>query len=141
MIGFALYFAQYYGRTMGQTMERYERFLSDVMTADGFVAANQLTASLRVTKKELARAFGLSLDAVSKASRLRTRATQSRLRDIVEIINRVLPWAGSVPQAFAWYRSQPLPSFGDRTAEDLVKEGHAEAVKSHLGRIAAGGYA
>ena len=63
------------------------------------------------------------------------------MRDVVEIINRILPFAGSVPQAFAWYRSQPLPSFGDRTTEDLVKEGRAEAVKEYLSRIAVGGYA
>lgn len=126
---------------MGRSMQRHEQFLSDVMTADGFIAASGLTESLRITKKELAQAFGLSIDAVSKTSRLRTRATQTRLRDIVEIINHVLPWAGSVPQAFAWYRSQPLPSFGDRTAEELVKDGQAEAVKRYLGRIAVGGYA
>tara|TARA_Y100000031_G_C8064601_1_gene312234 strand:- start:398 stop:526 length:129 start_codon:yes stop_codon:yes gene_type:complete len=41
----------------------------------------------------------------------------------------------------AWFRSQPLPSFGDKTAEDLAKEGRAEAVKTYLGRIAGGGYA
>jgi hypothetical protein len=34
-----------------------------------------------------------------------------------------------------------LPSFGDQTAEALVKEGRAEAVKRHLDRIAVGGYA
>jgi hypothetical protein len=60
---------------------------------------------------------------------------------MVEIVKRVLPWAGSVPQAFAWYRAQSLPGFGDRTAEDLVKEGRAEAVKAYLSRIAVGGYA
>jgi hypothetical protein len=43
--------------------------------------------------------------------------------------------------AFAWYRSQPLPPFGDQTAEDLVKEGRAEAVKTYLNRIALGGCA
>jgi hypothetical protein len=47
----------------------------------------------------------------------------------------------AVQQAFAWYRSQPLPSFGDLTAEDLVKEGRAEDVKAYLNRIGAGGYA
>jgi hypothetical protein len=34
-----------------------------------------------------------------------------------------------------------LPSFGDQTAEALVKEGRAEAVKRYLDRIAVGGYA
>lgn len=116
-------------------------FLADVFTADGLVATDRLSRTLRITKAELASAAGLSRDAVSKTPRLRARATQTRLREMVEIIARVLPWAGSVPQAFAWYRAQPLPSFGDRTAEDLVKEGRAEAVRRHLARIAAGGYA
>ncbi len=66
---------------------------------------------------------GLSRDAVSKSARVGSPATQAHLRDIVEILNRVRTWAGSPQQAFAWYRSQPLPSFGDQTAEALVKEG------------------
>lgn len=116
-------------------------FLDDVIGADGFVAPDGLSQALRIARGELAIASGLSRDAVSKTARLRARATQARLRDIAEIINRVLPWAGSPTQAFAWYRAQPLPSFGDRTAEDLVKEGQAEAVKAYLSRIATGGYA
>ena len=54
-------------------------------------------------------------------------------QDIAEIINAVLPWTG--------YRSQCLPSFGDRTPEDLIREGRAEAVKSYINRIAVGGQA
>lgn len=115
--------------------------LADVLDPDGAVAPDRLTQKLHISKLELALALGLSRDAVSKTARLKSRATQARLRDVLEIMNRVLPWAGTVPQAFAWYRSQPLASFGDRTAEDLVKEGRAEAVKSYLSRIAVGGYA
>jgi hypothetical protein len=96
---------------------------------------------LHITRAELAVAVGLSRDAVTKTARVGTHATQARLRDIVEILNRVRPWAGSPQQAFAWYRSQPLPSFGDQTAESLVKEGRAEAVKRYLDRITVGGYA
>ena len=116
-------------------------FLTEVITREGQVACDRLTAKLHITKAEFARATGLSRDAVSKSARLKAPATQRRLRDVVEIITRILPWAGSVNQAFAWYRSQPLPSFGDRTAEDLVKEGRAEAVKTYLRRITVGGYA
>lgn len=116
-------------------------FLAEVTLANGRIAPDLLSEELHITKAELALASGLSRDAVSKASRLNAVATQSRLRDVVEIINRVTQWAGSVGQAFSWYRSQPLPSFGDRTAEDLVKEGRAEAVKRYLSRIAVGGYA
>ncbi len=118
-----------------------EAFLAEVVAPDGLIALDRLVQELHVTKAEMAVASGLSRDAVAKSARLRSRATQARLRDVVEIINRVLPWAGSVHQAFAWYRAQPLPSFGDQTAEDLVKEGRAEAVKRHLSRIAVGGHA
>ena len=116
-------------------------WLANVITEKGAVTTDRLAEVLRVTKTELAAASGLSRDAVSKRARSTARATQTRLRDIVEIINRVSPWAGSVGGAFAWYRSQPLPSFGDKTAEDLVKEGRAQAVKEYLSRIAEGGYA
>jgi hypothetical protein len=115
--------------------------MSEVVRPDGTIETNRLSATLRISKTELAAASGLSRDAVSKTARLKAPSTQARLRDMVEIIGRVLPWAGSVPQAFAWYRAQPLPSFGDQTAEDLVKEGRAEAVKGYLARIAAGGFA
>jgi hypothetical protein len=115
--------------------------LADMIQPDGVVATSRLADHLHVTKAELAQAAGLSRDAVSKTARLHSRNTQARLRDLVEIINRIQPWAGSVQQAFAWYRSQPLPSFGDQTAEDLVREGRADAVKRHLSRLALGGFA
>lgn len=84
---------------------------------------------LHITRGELAATLGLSRDAVSKSARLGRPVTQARLRDMVEILNRVRPWAGSAQQAFAWYRSQPLPSFGDQTAEALVRERYADAVR------------
>ena len=121
--------------------QKVSEFLAKVVGQDGTIAPEALSDCLRVTRLQLAAASGLSRDAVSKTVRLQASATQARLRDVVEIINRVLPWAGSVPQAFAWYRAQPLPSFGQQTAEDLVKEGRAEDVKRYLSRIAIGGYA
>ena len=123
---------------MGRSVDM---FLQQIVDSEGMVETGRPSSELRITKTELAVASGLSRDAVSKSVRLRAQATQTRLRDVAEIINRILPWAGSVPQAFAWYRAQSLPSFGDRTAEDLVKEGRAEAVKNYLSRMAVGGYA
>lgn len=115
-------------------------FLHGGYRSDGHVNIDELVDSLRITKAELAMAAGLSRDAVSKKSRLESTRTQQRLRELVEIINRVLPWAGSLQLAFAWYRSQPLPSFGGMTPEDLVKAGRAEAVRHYLSRVNAGGY-
>lgn len=108
---------------------------------DSGAGVDVIAALLHVTKADLAIAIGLPREAVSKVSRLAAPNTQARLRDLMEILTRTQAWAGSIGQAFAWYRSQPLPSFGDQTAEDLVKEGRAEAVKAYLSRIAVGGYA
>ncbi len=116
-------------------------FLADVLGQDGRVRTDLFSSRLRITKLQLAAAAGLSRDAVSKAARLGAPATQSRLRDVAEVLNRIRSWAGSPEAAFAWYRSQPIPAFGDLTAEDLVKAGRAEALKRHLSRMAAGGYA
>jgi hypothetical protein len=116
-------------------------FLQTVINDEGLVVAGALAKVLHITQHDLAEVTGLSRDSVSKSNRLKSKATQTRLRDTVEIINRVTDWSGSAGRAFAWFRSQPLPSFGDKTAEDLVKEGRADAVKAYLSRIADGGYA
>ena len=115
-------------------------FLTDISGKDG-VSPDLLSRILRITKSELAAAAGLSRDAVSKTSRYGSVSTQTRLREMSEIINRVIPWAGSELAAYAWYRSQPLPSLGDVTAEDLVRQGRAELVRDYLSRIALGGFA
>ena len=115
-------------------------FLSEV-TGEKGVSPDRLSAALHITTSELALAAGLSRDAVSKAARSQSVVTQARLREVSEIINRVIPWAGSELAAYAWYRSQPLPSFGDATAEELVRQGLGEKVRAYLGRIAAGGFA
>jgi hypothetical protein len=117
-------------------------FLADVLGPLGIIEPGRFSDALHVTKGQLASAAGLSRDAVSKTTRLEAPATQARLRAVAEIINRVLPWCGnSVQQAFAWYRSQPIPAFGDLTAQNLVQQGRAEHVLDYLGGIALGGYA
>lgn len=121
-------------------MQPAVNFLAKGYGRDGMIAVDELVKQLNVNKTELAAAAGLPRDAVSKKSRLGSLRTQRRLGEIVEIINRVIPWTGTVQAAFAWYRSQPLPSFGGLTAEDLVKAGRGEAVRAYLSRVAVGGY-
>lgn len=121
-------------------MSAPESFLQHGYQSNGLIAVDEVVGLLHITKTELAAAAGLPRDAVFKKARLKSIRTQRRLGEVVEIINRVLPWTGTVQAAFAWYRSQPLPSFGGQTAEDLVKAGHVEEVRSYLARIAVGGY-
>jgi hypothetical protein len=69
------------------------------------------------------------------------KAAQMRLREMFEIVSRISVWAGGKEQAAAWYRAEPIPAFGSRTAEFLVKEGKAAAVRDYLDHVATGGFA
>lgn len=111
--------------------------LKQVINDDGLVAANVLAKALHITQTDLAKVTGLSRDSVSKRARLKSQATQARLMDTVEILNRVAQWSGGAGRAFAWFRAQPLSSFGDKMAEDLVKEGRADVVKAYQFHIVA----
>lgn len=117
------------------------KFTEQLIDSEGFVSPRELADTFHTTVKEVAALTGLSMDTVSKRDRSRSKSAQKRLRDMVMIINRVTPWCGTIFQAYAWYRSEPIQSFGDATAEDLVKQGKAEAVMNYIARMAQGGYA
>ena len=97
--------------------------------------------ALRTTRLEIASTLGLGKDAFSRASRIRARKTQRRLRQMLEILNRVEAATGSPLAAYAWFRAEPLPGFGGATPDQLLREGKADLVHAYLDRIMAGGYA
>jgi hypothetical protein len=115
--------------------------IEEVIDEEGIVHPKGIANHFHTTMKEVADLAGLSIDAVSKKARANSVNSQARLRDMVMIINRVTPWCGDTFQAYAWYRSEPIPSFDDLTAQALVRQGRADAVMRYLDRIADGGYA
>jgi putative thioredoxin len=94
-----------------------------------------------LTKKQLAETAGLAPESLYKRERLSAPKTQTRLREMSEILTRVSAWAGGRAQAMAWYRAEPIPAFGGRTAESLVKSGQAGQLRDYLDSIAIGGFA
>ena len=100
-----------------------------------------ITQVLRTTKSEIAGTLGLGKDAFTRASRVRAPKTQARLRQMLEILNRVEAATGSPLAAYAWFRAEPLPGFGGATPDQLLREGRADYVHAYLDRIMAGGYA
>jgi len=111
------------------------------MDRSGAIAVERVADSFGMSKTQLAETVGLGREALYKAARNRTPKTQMRIREMLEIISRVTEWAGGKEQAMAWYRAQPIPAFGGRTAEALVKEGKAGAVRDYLDHLAVGGFA
>jgi uncharacterized protein (DUF2384 family) len=111
------------------------------MDRSGRIVVDRLVDGFGMSKTQLAETAGLARETLYRVERSGTAKTQGRLREMLEIISRVTDWAGGKEQAMAWYRAQPLPAFGGRTAESLVKDGKAAAVREYLDHMALGGFA
>lgn len=107
----------------------------------GRVVIERVVKDFGMSKGQLAETVGLNREALYKTERTHAPKTQTRMREMLEIVSRISKWAGGKDQAMAWYRAEPIPAFGDRTAESLVKTGQAGAVRDYLDHIATGGFA
>ncbi|MHB1284528.1 MAG: antitoxin Xre/MbcA/ParS toxin-binding domain-containing protein [Metallibacterium scheffleri] len=107
----------------------------------GNVVVERLVDGTGFTKKNLAGTLGISMDAMYRADRVNSPTTQVRMREMLEILGRIADWAGGEAQAMAWYRGQPIPAFGGRTAESLVKSNQAGPLRDYLDHMAMGGFA
>lgn len=108
---------------------------------NGFFAPRKIADAFRTTSEEVARTAGLGKDAVQRKDRVRSDKTQRRLREMVEVINKIEPRFGSTLVAYAWYRSEPLPGFSGQTAMQLVRGGRVEEVLEYVDAVDAGVHA
>ncbi|RFB81301.1 MbcA/ParS/Xre antitoxin family protein [Methylovirgula sp. 4M-Z18] len=108
---------------------------------DGIFAPRKIAHALRTTSEEVARTAGLGKDSIQRKDRVRSDRTQRRLREMVEVINKVEPRFGSALMAYAWYRSEPLPGFSGQTAMQLVRSGRADDVLDYIDAVDAGVHA
>ena len=105
--------------------------LQSFATPEG-LSPTLIARALRTTKAEIADTLGLGADALSRRERIASPKVQTRLREMMEILNRVEAQVGSPLVAYAWFRSQPLPGFANQTPRQLVLEGNADWVHDHL---------
>lgn len=108
--------------------------------ASGLVVVDRVVKRFGMSKQQLAETIGVKPETVYRASRASAPKTQVRATEMLEIVGRIAGWAGGEKQAMAWYRAEPIAAFGGRTAEALVKEGKAAAVRDYLDHVATGGF-
>ncbi|HFH4313823.1 hypothetical protein [Pseudomonas aeruginosa] len=65
-------------------------------------------------------------------------ATQSFIADVLRVILAVAESGVTVERAITWFRLEPLPTFEQRTAEQLVGQGQVEQVLQFLASWQAG---
>jgi len=115
--------------------------LGELLDDEGKVIPDRVAECFGMSKGQLGQTIGVSPETLQRFSRAYASNTQNRLKEMLEVVGRVTDWAGGIKQAMAWYRAEPIASFGGRTAEFLMKEGKSEAVRSYLDRVALGGFA
>ncbi len=115
--------------------------VSAFLSPTGQVSVEAVAAHFGMSKTQLAETMGLKRDTIYRAARADAPKTQTRTIEVLEIIGRIAAWAGGEKQAMAWFRAEPIPAFGGRTAESLVKAGKAAAVRDYLDHVATGGFA
>jgi uncharacterized protein (DUF2384 family) len=115
--------------------------LAMFLEPNGILSIDRVADRFGLSKLQLAETIGISKETFYRSARLKAPKTQARAAEMLEIVGRIADWAGGEKQALAWYRAEPLPAFGGRTAESLVKEGRAAAVRDYLDHVATGGFA
>jgi hypothetical protein len=120
---------------------RPARFFAAFLDSTGKVMARRVAEGFGMSTGQLADTVGLSPETLYKAGRSLAPKTQNRMREMLEIVSRVSDWAGGKDQAMAWYRAEPIPAFGGRTAESIVKTGQAATLRDYLDALAVGSFA
>ena len=115
-------------------------FLEEVIEPEkGIISPHRLSKAMRVSLSELSREVRVHRNTL--ASKPESERVQARLGEIARIITVASELTGDRNRAIVWFRHQPLAAFDNKTAAELVKEGHVEAVLAHLNMLANGVYA
>jgi len=112
----------------------------DVIDNYGYINPKKFADLFSTTIEDIALISGISLSELIEKNQYKSILTQKRLYEIILIINTVIPWCDDVLQAYYWYCSKTLPSFGNLTAEELVKQDMYSNLIKYLLRSKSGGY-
>jgi uncharacterized protein (DUF2384 family) len=115
-------------------------FFEDVMDRQGMVSPQRLSEMLRVPMSHLARIAKVHRNSLSQHPE--SPAVQARLGEVARVIATAVDLlGGDTAKAIIWFRHQPLSGFDGQTAEEIVADGHTDAVLAHLETLRDGGYA
>jgi hypothetical protein len=112
-----------------------------VYDEDDMISPAAMAKVFHITIDELSGITGIPKTSLKRVKQIKSVKTQAKLKEALEIINLITPWAESELQAFGWYRSEAIAALGNITAENAVKIGHGQSVKEYIEVISLGGYA
>ena len=104
-----------------------------------FLSARRVADQLGVTLAELAKLIGVARNTLTAKSS--ARKVDGALSNVVRILSMASEMAGDDNRAVIWFKHQPIPGWGGKTAFDLVGEGKSGEVLTYLEAVRSGVYA
>ena len=115
-------------------------FLAEVMEPHkGVISTHLLSQMLHISLARLSELTQLHRNTLTRHPE--SPEVQQRLGEIARIVTVAAELVGDRTRAIVWFRHQPLSGFDNKTAEELVAVGHADAVLEHLAMLSDGVYA
>jgi uncharacterized protein (DUF2384 family) len=115
-------------------------FLAEVMEPQkGVISPQRLSSTLHISLAQLSRLTQLHRNTLTRHPE--SPEVQQRLGEVARIVALAAELVGDRQRAIVWFRHQPLSGFDNKTAEELVAAGHADAVLEHLAMLSDGVYA
>ena len=94
-----------------------------------FISPKRFSAALGVQVANLADLTGVHRNTLRNPS---SERLQNKMREMVKVISSAASLTGDISKAIYWFRNEPIADFDQKTAAELVAEGHVEAVLSFL---------
>lgn len=114
----------------------FQKYLSD-----RYLEPDLIAEDIGIQGKLLYEFVGLDADRYKSVEAIRSGSVQTRLVDMIGIIDYVEPRFNSLLSAYAWFQSKPLPRFSSKTAMQLVQEGRSVEIMEYLRAVDVGVYA
>lgn len=103
-----------------------------------YLSARRVSEKLGLPLADLAAMIGVARSTLTAKSG--ARKVDGALSPLVRIIAMAAQMAGDEGRAAIWFKHQPLPGWGGKTALDLVREGKGATVLDYLESVRAGVY-
>jgi hypothetical protein len=111
-------------------------FLRDQDAGASTLSPKRFSDVLSIDVQTLATQAHVHRNTISRAPA--SESVQKVLREALRVIRAAHDLSGDMVRAIFWYRNEPLPPFGYKTAEQLVSEGRTDDVLRYVGSLEAG---
>ncbi len=118
------------------SFEHFIESLRDPASSTPTLSARAFGSALNIDLQTLAQQAHVHRNTISRMPN--SEGVQRFLRQAVSVLRAATDMSGDVNRAMFWYRNEPLPVFGYKTAEQLVSDGRSEDVIRYVVSLEAG---